>query len=127
MNAGRVRFLKVLLIDDTLDLRELLRDFLESLDHSVLEAGGGEEALSIAINEKPDLVITDLFIPDLNGVDLIRSLKKRDRRLPIIAISGYQDELLQVERLGVLATLSKPPNFSELKTLLDHLDQKLSA
>ena len=118
---------QILIIDDTHDLRELLKVFFEAKGYEVLEASSGKAGLEIISAKKPSLVITDIIMPDMNGIDVIKEVRRKNKRLPVIAMSGYQDELGQVERLGVNATFIKPPNLEEMGHLVNLLVQKKSA
>ena len=118
---------RILIIDDTPDLRDLLKTFFEAQGHEIIEASSGKKGLEAIHAHQPDIVITDIIMPDMNGVDMIKALRKRDKRLPVVVMSGYQDELGQVERLGVAGTFIKPPNLEELKHLVDLVISKKSA
>ena len=118
---------RILIIDDTPDLRTMLKDFLEGVGHEVLEAKTGTQGLEVIANECPDLVITDIIMPDMNGVDMMKNLRKTNKKLPVIVLSGYQEELAAVKRLGVYASIIKPPNLSELKNLVEVVMRKKSA
>ncbi len=118
---------RILVIDDTADLRIMLKDFFEDLGHEVLEAKTGAEGLHIISGEPLDLVISDIIMPDMNGVDMMKTLRRSNKKLPVIVLSGYQEELSSIKRHGVYACLIKPPNFSELKNLVDIITGKISA
>ncbi|SMF76691.1 response regulator [Pseudobacteriovorax antillogorgiicola] len=118
---------RILIIDDTLDLRDLLKTFFDALGHEVLEASSGRQGLEKIREHSPDIVITDIIMPDMNGIDMIKSLRKFDKRLPVVAMSGYQDELTNVKRLGVAAAFVKPPNLEELQNLVELVLGKKSA
>jgi CheY-like chemotaxis protein len=62
----------VLVVDDNKDLRESLRDLLLLMGHTVLEASNGDEALQVMATETVDVVVTDLYMPGLNGMELMR-------------------------------------------------------
>lgn len=118
---------KILVIDDSLDLRQMLKEFFESFDHHVLEAASGREGLEVISEENPDLLITDIIMPDMNGVDMMKALRAHNKRLPVIVLSGFEGELAAIKRLGVFACMTKPPNMSELKQLVEIITDKLSA
>jgi DNA-binding response OmpR family regulator len=77
----------ILIVDDEEDIRLLLKEFLEKNDFEVAVAADGAEALALATEHTPDLVITDLLLPKEHGVDVMRSIKD-NFFLPVIAISG---------------------------------------
>jgi len=84
----------ILIVDDEEEIRLLLREFLEKNGFAVLAAADGQQALQLASEHRPDLVITDLLLPKEHGIDVIQAIKDRFF-LPIIAISGIykQDEI----------------------------------
>jgi DNA-binding response OmpR family regulator len=84
----------ILIVDDEEEIRLLLREFLEKNGFAVLAAADGQQALQLADEHRPDLVITDLLLPKEHGIDVIQAIKDRFF-LPIIAISGIykQDEI----------------------------------
>ncbi len=77
----------ILVVDDDAYIRRLLRTLLEGAGHAVIEAEDGEQGIE-ATSESTDLIITDIQMPKVEGLDLILVLKKRYPELPIIAISG---------------------------------------
>ena len=79
---------KILLIDDDQAMRETLADCLDSAGHNVSQAKNGKKALQLLEKTTYDLIITDVFMPELDGIELIRILGERDDQPPIITISG---------------------------------------
>ncbi|MFW5878258.1 MAG: response regulator [Myxococcota bacterium] len=82
---------RILLVDDYDDTRELFATVLETSGFEVIQADCGEKALELATELLPDLVITDLSLPDIDGCALTRSIKKCDRtsRIPVVALSAH--------------------------------------
>ncbi len=115
---------RILIIDDEQDLRGVLKAFLEAHDYEIEEAASGRQGLELFLAWRPDLVITDIIMPDMNGIDLVKRIKQRDRQARIIAISGYQEELSTVQRHGVYATLEKPPELKEILRLADLITRR---
>jgi CheY-like chemotaxis protein len=100
---------RILVVDDDVDARILLYGILADLGHDVLLATDGEVALTLYDQSEPDLVVTDLVMPVLNGVLLIEHLSNLDPDVRIIAISGKgQEHLRRAKEAGVAAALSKP-------------------
>ncbi|MBT3603970.1 MAG: response regulator [Candidatus Latescibacteria bacterium] len=103
----------ILIIDDEDATRNSMRKTLEQAGHIVREAASGREGLSLIHNEMPDLLITDIFMPDKDGLEVIRELRqeKLDLRILVISdggITGDIDLLPQAKALGAQATLRKP-------------------
>jgi CheY-like chemotaxis protein len=92
--AGEVPL--VLVVDDENDLRLLLRIAFESCGHVVREAQDGAEALEEVERELPDLVVTDVMMPHMNGIELAERLQARAAPVPLIAISADRQKLAEV-------------------------------
>jgi DNA-binding response OmpR family regulator len=89
----------ILVVDDEEEIRLLLKEFLERSGFAVMEAADGQQALKLAEENVPDLVITDLLLPKEHGIDVMQNIKDRFF-LPIIAISGIYKENEIKDRLG---------------------------
>lgn len=68
--------LTILVVDDTPSTRDLICNYLRKGGYQVLEANNGKDAMEKALNKKPDIVVTDVVMPEMNGFELCRSLKK---------------------------------------------------
>ena len=104
---------RILIIDDEDELRSMLRQMLEQTGHEVTEAVNGAEGIQLYEQDRPDLIITDIIMPEKEGVETIIALRRADPDLPIIAISGggrleATDFLTMTKKLGARRTLSKP-------------------
>ena len=109
---------KILVVEDEAELRELMEQILSSLGYKVILASNGEEALS-KVNElrlKPDLLITDVIMPVMNGRQLVEHLKRKYPDLKVIYISGYSDDI--TAQMGVLESeasfIQKPFNIKDI-------------
>jgi two-component system KDP operon response regulator KdpE len=112
MNAAR---LKILVIDDEPPIRKLLRMGLNTQGYDVLEAPNGKTGLEL-LTEKPDLIILDLGLPDIQGLDLLRTIRGRHEGVPIVVLSSRGDEAGKVEALDLGADdyVTKPFGMDEL-------------
>jgi CheY-like chemotaxis protein len=104
---------KVLVIDDNIVVRNTIVKTLESAGYLAVGAGDGNKALRAYASERPDLVITDIIMPDKDGIETIRTLLKHNPQAKIIAISGGARigdvDLLKLARMiGASETLAKP-------------------
>lgn len=93
---------RILLVDDEPEIRRLLSRHLQRLGYTVREAGDGEEAVALATAEIPDVVITDMAMPRLNGLDLLEQLRSMDPGLPVIVLTGHGsfDNVIAAMRRG---------------------------
>ncbi|MES1199740.1 MAG: response regulator transcription factor [Pseudomonadota bacterium] len=107
--------LKVLVVDDEPPIRKLLRLGLTGHGYEVIEAPNAKAALA-ALAQAPDLIILDLGLPDLNGLDVIRTIRATHESLPIIVLSSRDDEAGKVEALDLGADdyVTKPFGMDEL-------------
>jgi two-component system, OmpR family, KDP operon response regulator KdpE len=105
----------ILVVDDDQNIRRLLRISLATRAHSVIEAATGEEAVSKAKADKPDIVILDLGLPDMDGVDVIRLLRQWTQ-IPIIILSvrGADKDKIDALDAGADDYLTKPFSTGEL-------------
>jgi two-component system KDP operon response regulator KdpE len=107
--------LRVLVVDDEPPIRKLLRMGLSTQGYQVLEASSGKTALEL-LGEKPDLVILDLGLPDVRGLDLLRTIRARNEQVPIVVLSSRGDEAAKVQALDLGADdyVTKPFGTEEL-------------
>jgi two-component system KDP operon response regulator KdpE len=107
--------LRVLVVDDEPPIRKLLRMGLSTQGYRVLEASNGKTALDM-LAESPDLVILDLGLPDVQGLDLLRTIRARNERVPIVVLSSRGDESAKVQALDLGADdyVTKPFGTEEL-------------
>lgn len=115
---------RILVIDDNPEFRDILRAHLEGHGHQVVLAENGDRGLAVLDGGGIDMVLTDILMPQRDGVEVLRSVKKRWPDLPVIAISGGgwigAGELLgMAERLGADQVLQKPVRRDELLSAVD--------
>lgn len=117
---------KILVVDDDAQVRQLLRRLLTRSGYDVSEAGDGAAAQRIVETEPIDLLITDIIMPEKEGIELITMMRKSRPSLPIIAISGGghadSEQYLEIARLlGAKRVLGKPFDVDELLTAVAEL------
>lgn len=117
---------KILVIDDEPSVTKLFRSFLEGQGFSVKTALDGKEGLRSLEEECPDLVITDIMMPGMNGIELICAARKLHPDLPVVAISGgmkaaSMDGLPQAAILDSCRILEKPVMLSDLLEVVNEL------
>ena len=122
MNAAPV---KVLIVDDEPPMRKLMRMGLSTQGYEILEAPDGRTALKL-LDQKPDLIILDLGLPDIEGHELLEMIRGRSERVPIVVVSSRGDESSKVLALDLGADdyITKPFGMDELlarmRTALRH-------
>ncbi|MDH3279699.1 MAG: response regulator [Gammaproteobacteria bacterium] len=117
---------KILFVEDDEIVRYALCKYLRRAGHEIIEAQDGAVALKLAADERFDIVITDIIMPTVEGVELIMRLNQSHPQLPIIAISaggrvGRGEYLSVAADLGASATMAKPVDEEELLRLIGTL------
>ena len=114
---------KILLVDDSKFSRYMLAKILISGAHEVIEAVNGEDGLAKAQTDTPDLIITDLLMPGLDGIGLVNRLKECGIGTPVVVVTAnIQDTMHQrCMELGVKGFVNKPVKPDELLTLINQL------
>ncbi len=98
----------ILLVEDDVDLRSLVRDQLKTAGYSVLEAANGQIALKIIASQRVDLIITDIDMPIKNGLELLDEVKLLHGPIPVVVMTGgnYNERLIL--DAGAIAFVQKP-------------------
>jgi len=116
---------KILVIDDEAAVRHVIGEMLTAAGHTVVQAANGKHGLDVFQQHAPDLIITDLIMPEKEGTQAIVELRRIDPSLPILAISGssaHHGKLLDVAlKFGANAILSKPFHAADLLKAVDSL------
>ncbi|MGQ9916415.1 MAG: response regulator [Bryobacteraceae bacterium] len=117
---------RILVVDDDAGVRDVLRSMLEMAGYSVSEAENGKEAMRVLRAEGADLILTDLVMPEQEGIETIKALRQEYPDLKVIAMSGaFGGDYLRIAAyLGAHATLPKP---IQLETLLKLVRDVLGA
>lgn len=111
---------RILLVDDSKFQRKCISQMLCGLGHEVSEAENGEMGLQMIEAAKPDMIITDLLMPVLDGVGLLRGVKEANCTIPVIVVTADIQESTKKEclQLGAKAFLNKPHNSADLEAAL---------
>ncbi|MGO8925014.1 MAG: response regulator [Xanthobacteraceae bacterium] len=108
--------LRVLVIDDEPPIRKLLRVGLSAHGYQIIEASSGKMALELLGEQRPDLIVLDLGLPDMQGHELLRTMRARNDSVPIVVLSSRDDEAGKVQALdsGADDYVTKPFGMDEL-------------
>ena len=111
---------KVLVVDDELDIRSLLSEFLPGEGYQVLLAVNGEEAIDLAKREKPQAILLDVRMPGIDGVETCRRLKAEEKTkfIPVIMITAFADNKMDAIDAGADDFVYKPLDLVELSIRL---------
>ncbi len=124
--------MQVLVIDDDVAVRQTIALLLEDAGIDVTQAADGKEGLRAFQRSRPDLIVTDIIMPEKEGIQTITDIRKQDARVPIIAISGggrigNTDFLEIASKLGATVTLAKPFDPEILVALIRKLGSEAAA
>jgi two-component system cell cycle response regulator DivK len=115
----------VLLVEDTEDNRQMMRRLLEMSGFRVVEATNGREAVEVASQEQPQIILMDLSLPIIDGLAATRQIRNRPElnTVPIVAVSAHDTADFHNEALdaGCNAYVTKPINYTELEHLVTRL------
>jgi len=114
----------VLIVEDNPDVQELLRTLLEIKGFDVVSAEDGAAALQLLTHVRPDLMLTDMRMPKMDGAELIQCVRrsKEFADLPIIAMSAYgSGRMSEAKAAGATATIRKPTHFDRLVDTINKL------
>ena len=116
---------QILIVDDNKTLSQLLEDTLEK-EYQILLAYNGKEALELLSSNKPEIVLTNLKIADIEGIELIKYIRKNYPDIAIIVMTAYGSEKIAVDvmKLGVKDYISKPIDIKYLKKIIRHISSE---
>jgi CheY-like chemotaxis protein len=111
---------RILVVDDEPDAVELLRDFLTGKGYEVSAAASGQEALQKLKQERPHLVLLDIRMPKMNGLEVLRQIRQIDREVGVIIVTAVNEEQIGREalKLGAFDFIVKPLNLEYLERSL---------
>ena len=110
----------ILVIDDDATYRSILREFIEKAGHTVSEAENADDGVQVFLNDKVDLVVSDLMMPVKSGMDLLAELKRIDPKVLFILITGYPtiDAATESIKAGAYDFLVKPVEMNQLTVVM---------
>jgi two-component system KDP operon response regulator KdpE len=119
--------LRILVVDDEKTIRRFLKATLSTKGYTVIEAGDGAEALDNSVHAHPDAIILDLGLPDMDGIDVVKEIRKRSK-VPVIILSVREEEQDKIEALDAGADdyLTKPFNAGELLARIRTIMRRLT-
>jgi len=110
---------RILVVDDEAELREFFKQALK--EYIVETASDGYKALEIIEKNKPDLVLLDLRMPGINGVETLRRIKQIDNNIAVIILSAFTtvEDNIEAARLGAYTSMVKPFDLKEMKSIIN--------
>ena len=111
---------KLLIVDDESDIREFARNFFKKRQIEVFTASGGRQALDLIAKESPNLVLLDVRMEEITGIQVLQELRKTNPTIKVIMVSGVEDEetIKAANELGVIGYIHKPFILEELEKVV---------
>jgi signal transduction histidine kinase len=118
---------RILLVDDEQDIRDVLDLTLSDMGYEVFEAEDGDEALRVFRDVRPPIVLTDIKMPNMDGIELLQKIKREDPEAEVVMITGHGDMDLAIKSLKYEATdfITKPINVHVLEIALQRVRDKI--
>lgn len=119
--------IRILIVDDNKELRSIMEEYLGDNDDFIEGACDGKDALKKHMEDPYDLIITDVHMPELTGIQLIRKIRERDDITEFIIITGYAslDTAIESIKIGVFDYIVKPFRIEELKVVVKNAKDKI--
>jgi two-component system, chemotaxis family, chemotaxis protein CheY len=111
---------KILIIDDSDFMRMAVKKIFPTGQYQFVESRGGKEAIELCTSEKPDLVLLDIVMPKIRGLDILKQLKEQDPDIKVIMISavGRESMIEECQKLGIVDYIKKPFDDEHVKTVV---------
>jgi two-component system response regulator (stage 0 sporulation protein F) len=111
---------KLLIVDDESDIREFARNFFKKRQIETSIASGGRQALDLVAKENPDLILLDVRMEEMTGIEVLRELRKNNPSVKVIMVSGVEDPetINEANALGVIGYIHKPFILEELEKIV---------
>jgi CheY-like chemotaxis protein len=118
--------MRIMIVDDEIILAKLLAESLSRQGHQAIAAASGPEALSVLRQNALDAVFLDIVMPRMNGIEVLRRIRKTHPALPVVIVTGNAspEDLKEVRRLGVTDVVEKPFGLNNLTQALAGLAAK---
>ena len=119
--------MRILVVDDDENIREILKDLLTMSGHQVFLSSNGEEALDIFVKQDPDLIFTDLGMPGISGWEVNRRIKEINPDKPVVIISGWGTQISEEDMRNskVDMILPKPFSLDQITQVASKFEQKM--
>ena len=111
---------KLLIVDDEEDIREFAKNFFKKRNIEVFTAATGHDALAVIESQKPDLVLLDVRMDGMTGLEVLREIRKRNSTIKVAMVTGVEDEatINETKQLGIVGYIHKPLVLEELEAIV---------
>ena len=110
----------ILIVDDSVTTRGAVRKVLKGTGHETIEAADGNEALKMAASQEPDCMVLDLIMPGLDGLGVLKALREKGSKIPVVVLTADIQETMREEclELGAVAFVNKPMISQEISDVI---------
>ena len=115
--------MKILIVDDEIDVCDFVKNFFEERDFQVFTALGGSDALRVLRKEKPDIILLDIRMKEMDGIETLKRIRQLDKNIKVIMVTAVeeQDKMDAARKLGASEYITKPLILENLEaTVLSH-------
>jgi len=117
--------MKILVVDDENIIRKLLTDVLLEDGHQVMLANNGKEAVNKVRQESFDLIFSDVHMPEMNGLDAVKIIKKLDKKIVIVMMDSFPDVMAELaQKEGAVTCIHKPFELQEIRNIIKEVEAK---
>ena len=111
---------KLLIVDDEVDIREFAKNYFKKRNVEVHTSASGKEALDVIARIQPDLVLLDIRMEEMSGIDVLRQLRENKNDVKVVMVTGVEEEetVQEAEKLGILGYIHKPLILEELEKVV---------
>ncbi len=112
---------KILIVDDQYGIRILLNEVLQKVGYETYQAANGVQALEIAKEHSPDLVLLDMKIPGMDGIEILKRMKEYDSNIAVIIMTAYGelDMIQRAKDLGAITHFAKPFDIDDIRNAVN--------
>lgn len=123
--------IKIMLVDDEPEFLEVMSSVIRGWGYDLATAAGGKEAIEILKAKRPDIVVLDYMMPEMDGIAALKEMRRFDKTIPVIMFTAYPDKLIKgTEKLGISALIPKLSTYSDvsisLKSAIDMIAKNIS-
>ena len=115
---------KILFVDDDVQVLKSLGDYFQKLGHQVIRAASGREGLKAYDRDRPDVVVLDLFMPEMSGLEVLEVLARQEAMVIMLTGYGELENAIQAMRLGAENFLTKPVDMAHLVAVVEKAAEK---
>ncbi len=112
---------RILIVDDEIAIVDILKSFLEEKEHKVFTAYDGVEAVEVTKRERPHVILLDIYLPKMDGIQVLKAVREFDDTIGIIIMTGFREKDVAQEalKLGAFDYINKPFDFDYLERALE--------